>query len=479
MFTTTLKHKIGRRVDTIKKSLDNSMLPITNKKDSYISGTIAPLIKVQSCKKVTENYGTLHAVIRVLSSDLISNEFNFIVNNDPNNLHETLDEFWKENKVELRKAIEQYLAYGFSACEICMDKETGTIPIRLQQIPSETLTIKRETYHGLKYHYAIYKKDNEQFKFRITREDYDSITIEEDESVGYCIWFGGGTTSRWYTKPNWTPCYMDILTAMKKKSLDYDVIANGNIPKAALFIKGPPDANQDNELGTADSLKRQFEQSKGGVTISYVETPMGNNTLETEYVNIQNENYDYLADLIRATDDIILTCYRVPKVRLMIDDTKESMNSNKSETIYEIYTLDLINYQIPIEQEINIFNSQFYDIDATCDIATPVFTDTKQVQVDTISSLYDIGIISLKQAIKMIAKLYPDSEWTDIDIDDPELNQRFYHGMLFSTPQAESEMSSLIMNDIRGGYSDEVIYQQENSVENGEQPIPPRNLFGR
>ena len=40
-------------------------------------------------------------------------------------------------------------------------------------------------------------------------------------------------------------------------------------------------------------------------------------------------------------DDDILTYFSIPKVRLMMDDVTEFMNSNKTYTIYEIYTNNL------------------------------------------------------------------------------------------------------------------------------------------
>lgn len=472
-----ITHKISSSMDAVKKSLDRTLRPQSYKTDKKEAGYLYPLINIRDCKRVVDNYPILNAVVRVLAFDITLNEFNFYIQDDPFNNFGNVDKFWVDNKAELSKAVEQYLGFGFGACEILMDKETGTMPTKLLQIPSETLLIKTKTFNNKQYHYAYYERGTDKKLFRITREDYDDISVFDDKSVGWVMWFGGGTQSNWYTKPFWTSCYLDIMTAIKKKELDYAVMRDGNIPKAALFIKAPPSNSHDDEMGMYEALQQQFKSSGGGVAISYLETPMNDTTLTTEYVNLQADNYDYLNDLIDRTDTIILNCYRVPKIRLMIDDSKESLNSNKSNSLYEIYTLDLETYQYPIEYEISLFNELFFNITSTCDIKTPVFADNKETQVNTIVSLFSVGIISLKQAISMVAALYPEEDWSDVDFNDPLMYQRFYHGMLFVTPGVQTGMDGLQMDNLRGGYNDDVKYNPEASPE--EQHLLGRAVWGR
>lgn len=473
-----ITRRLNSGLDSVKKSLDLTLRPQSYKKDKKMAGYIYPLINIRDCKQIVDNYPMLNAVIRVLACDLILNEFNFYILNDPNNIFETADGFWIKNKTELKKAVEQYLGFGFGACEILFDKATGTIPTKLLQIPAETLLIKTQIFNEKTYHYAYYQSDTEQKIFRIIREDYDDISVYDDNSVGYVLWLGGDTESNWYSKPAWSSCYLDILTAIKKKELDYAVIRDGNIPKGALFIKAPPSNSHDDELSIYESLQQQFKASGGGVAISYLETPMNDTTLTTEYVNLQGDNYDYLNDLIDRTDTLILNAYRVPKIRLMIDDSKESLNSQKSTTIYEIYTLDLNTYQYPIEDEIDNLNELFFGIETTCDVKVPVFADTKETQVNTVVSLFSVGIISLKQAINMITLLYPEIDWSDVDLNDPLLYQRFYHGMLFVTPDIETGMDDLQMDTLGGSYVDEdVEYNPEASPE--EQHLLGRAVWGK
>ena len=472
-----LSSNIKSYTDKVKNAFDRVTRPFTSKKDSKISGRIYPLFDIGKCKYVINKYPTLQAVIRVLAVDVVYNEYNFRKVDDSGYLNEELTQFWNENKSELKKAVEDNLGYGYGAMEITYDMDT-LMPRKLQQIPAETVTIVKKRIRNKDYHYAYYENETDRILFRITREKYDDISIEEDKSAGYVIWLGGGNESRWYDKPIWTSAYLDILTAIRKKELDYYTISNDNIPKSVLFIEGPPDNPQNGEDSVYESLRKQFRKSGGGVAISYLETPLDADILKTEYVKIQDDNYDYLNNLIDRTDNVLLELYRVPKIRLMIDNSKESLNSNKSQTLYEIYTLDLESYQYPIEEEIDIFTHMYWEENVYSEIKTPIFVDNKQIQVKTIADLYDIGIFTLKDALLRIKALYPDHDWSEIDWDSIEINQRFYHGMLFSTPGIDTGMRNVIGANMRGMYQNEDVYDEDDNEGQSGQQQSAVNFYG-
>ena len=144
--------------------------------------------------------------------------------------------------------------------------------------------------------------------------------------------------------------------------------------------------------------------------------------LEVQYVPISEQNYSYLSELADRCDDDILACFSIPKVRLMIDDVTESMNSNKSNTIYEIYTKSLENEQLPFEIEINKFNKKYFDYEGIVDIETP-----KDVEINTILTLFNNGLITLGEAIKAVSVYYPalQLEYSD---SNPIYDERFYNG---------------------------------------------------
>lgn len=472
-----LNNKVTTGVDVVKKSFDGAFKPLTYKHRTVLTGHIYPMVNVDDCRMITRNYPILAAIIRILANDIVLNEFNFYLHTECDNFYE-LDQFWINNKLELMKCVKQYLAYGFGACEVLMDNTTLEHPAKLKQIDCRYISIAVRKFNGKVYHYAEYRKPNDVIKlFRITREDYEDLSPLDDKSVGYVIWLGGDTENEFFSEPVWTAAYLDITTALKKKELDYNVLSEGNLPKGILFIKSPPSLNHEGEEDNYNALKRHFKDARGGVAISYVETPVNDIPMSTEYIKLQEDNYEYLNQLILSTDDLLFCLFGVPKIRLMVYNGKNRNDDEDTASAYEIYTRDLNNYQLPLEQEIDIFNQDFFDVTTTCDIVTPVFAETAQIKVQTIIDLYSVGLITLKEAISMVTPLYPNTDWSDVDFNDPELKQRFYHGMLFSIPGVDTGMEGLMYENMRGGMTNTTQFHPDATPE--ELHLPPRSLFGR
>ena len=122
----------------------------------------------------------------------------------------------------------------------------------------------------------------------------------------------------------------------------------------------------------------------------------------------------------------------------MIDDVTESMNSNKSNTIYEIYTKSLENEQLPFEIEINKFNKKYFDYEGIVDIETPIFSDKKDVEINTILTLFNNGLITLGEAIKAVSVYYPalQLEYSD---SNPIYDERFYNGRILGMSEYSDE----------------------------------------
>lgn len=471
-----ITNKIETNVNAIKKSLDKVLKPLTTRHNNIKQGYIYPPLHPSDCRFILNNYPMLNAIVNVLANDIVLNEFNFYIHEQESMDFFDIDQFWINNKIEIRNAVKQDLGYGYGVCEIQLDNQTLTKPTKLKQIDCKNMVIVVKQFNGRKYYYAEYRKQNQARKlFRITREDYEGVSPLEDKSEGYVIWFGGDDENEWYSKPAWSAAYLDITTAMKKKELDYNVISDGNVPKGALFIKAPPAHNMEGEVDNYTALKRHFAKAGGGVAISYLETPVNDIPMTTEYVNLQDDNYEYLNSLIMSTDDLIFSIYRVPKIRLMVYNGKSRNNDEDTARAYEIYTIDLSNYQLPVEQEIDIVNEFFFNTATTCDIRTPVFADTTQTEVQTIIEMYNVGIITLKEAISMITPLYPDTDWSDVDFTDPELHQRFYHGMVFSIPGVDTGMEGLMYENMRGGLANGSQFHPDATPE--ELHLPTRSLF--
>ena len=115
----------------------------------------------------------------------------------------------------------------------------------------------------------------------------------------------------------------------------------------------------------------------------------------------------------------------------MIDDVTESMNSNKFNTIYEIQTKSLEKEQLP-------FEIQFFKYECMVDIETPIFSDKKDVEINTILTLFNNGIITLGETIKAIIVYFPAFELEYNNVN-PLFNERYYNGRLLGTNEYSQE----------------------------------------
>ena len=366
----------------------------------------------------------LDKAIRILAQDVILNEFTYLSEKEGKN-DEAVVEFWKNNINELYKQVQEFYSYGFGVSEITFDDKTG-LPTKLYQIPAETVFIKQESNRDGTYsYYAIQKISGKpDIKMKLHNREYD----EEDKDLPTCFWLGGGKTSEFYEIPYWLPAFNSISAKVALDELNAKKINEGNLMSGILVIKRPPALEGEKEK-TKNDLEEQMKEAGTGILTLDLESFNTDIPLEVQYVPISEQNYSYLSELADRCDDDILACFSIPKVRLMIDDVTESMNSNKSNTIYEIYTKSLENEQLPFEIEINKFNTKYFEYTGVINIETPIFSDKKDVEVTSILNLFNNGILTLGEAIKAISVYYPKLE-LEYNETNPLFNERYYNGRL-------------------------------------------------
>ena len=273
---------------------------------------------------------------------------------------------------------------------------------------------------------------------KLSRFQYD----EEDSDLPTCFWLGGGKTSEFYEIPYWLPAFNSISAKVALDELNAKKINEGNLMSGILVIRRPP-AFEGQKEETKKDLEDQMTDAGTGILVMDLESFNSEIPLEVQYVPISEQNYSYLSELADRCDEDILACFSIPKVRLMIDDVTESMNSQKSNTIYEIYTKSLENEQLPFEIEINKFNLKYFNYGGVVNIETPIFSDKKEVEINSILTLFNNGIITLGEAIKAVSVFYPalQLEYNDTN---PLFNERYYNGRLLGMNEySEGDMSQL------------------------------------
>ena len=416
-----------------KRQIQLSIAPKTSKEDKDYKYRIDPIVPVSIAQNLILQNNRLDKSIRILAQDVILNEFTYLSETEDKNEGIVAD-FWKNNISELYKQLHEFYSYVFGASEIVFDEKTG-LPTELYQIPAETLFIKQESNRDGTYsYYAVQKISGKpDVKMKLSRFTYD----DEDDDLPTCFWLGGGKTSEFYEIPYWLPAFNSIAAKVALDELNAKKINEGNLMSGILVIRRPP-AFEGQKEETKKDLEDQMSDAGTGILVMDLESFNAEIPLEVQYVPISEQNYSYLSELADRCDEDLLACFSIPKVRLMIDDVTESMNSNKSNTIYEIYTKSLENEQLPFEIEINKFNNKYFEYTGVINIETPIFSDKKDVEVTSILNLFNNGILTLGETIKAVSMYYPKLA-LEYNETNPLFNERYYNGRLLGTSDFEDE----------------------------------------
>jgi len=419
--------KINEQYFINKRQVDEVIeKPATNKPDDENNGVIIrPYIPVAVCDNLILQTVYLSKCINTFAEDMVLNDFNIQSEKD----YTSIIDFWELNQDELCNQVKDYLSYGFGGAEIVYDTSNNVAEIL--QIPADTLHIRKETKNDDNgepntYFYAVQQvAGKEDVKMRLSHLTYP----KSDDELTECFWIGGGRRSDFYDYPCWLECFNHVSASVSLDLLDAQKLADGNLISGVLVITRPPVSPlNDDDLDA--TLEEKMENHGSGVFTLELTTLNPDIPLNVQYVQISESNYTYLKELADKSDSKILATFKMPKARLLIDDTTESMNSNKTNTLYKIYSIELNNAQRPLEKNIRKFNNKYFECADKVEIVTPVFVDDKDVESQTTINLFDKGLITLGQAVEKILSIYPEfnNEEAVIDYDNPVYNERYYNG---------------------------------------------------
>jgi hypothetical protein len=385
----------------------------------------------------------LSTCIETLAQDIINNQIK-ILNRELEPVNDEINDLWnKKSNYEVYLAVQDRLSYGFGALEIIFDNEK---PAGFKQISAETLSIKVINHpDGNKSYYAHYNNGTEKMDMKLSRYNY----TKDDDDLPTVLWLGGGRLSDFYDIPAWIPAFNKISANTLLDELNAKKISEGNLISGVLTVLTPPLSSTEvnDETGEweritgkekiTNDLENQMQEAGTGMLVLHLEQLTSDLPLKVDYIPISESNYDYLLKLAEGCDNSILRLFKIPKVRLMIDDVKESMNSNKTSSIWEIYTKELRNKQREYESILESFIRKYYEIETNVTFEVPLFADKKDIEVRTAISLFDKGIIRLSEAIDIIQKYYPEIEF----IKDDSVDGRYYHGQLLGMADYEKELN--------------------------------------
>lgn len=395
---------------SIKSDLENKNLFVSVDKDTADAGVeLIPPVSMRNCLYVFENSSYVAKSARILANDVLFNNITLSsndLNDDDSVLKEQvkqIQEYLMSNIDELYNLAVDYYYSGWGAIEYVWNNTQFS----LKQIPIHTCKIKRITINK-EYVFLLEQKINSKTKyFKIMGETYpDDFLFYNGEKLGYAAIIGGDNIYQFYSLPYWVQDYKKILTQIAITEADYKTVANGNIssgilninlePQIAPAIEYDQNGNVVEQTSRQEIIENELLNANGGTAVIFTES---NRPVNLDYVNLTNNNYSYLSDLGDKCQQAVLNDYNIPLVRLMINTEKESMNSNKTQSIWEIYTLNLRNEQKKWKQFLNELLFELYGMYLTVDIDVPIFSDRREIEVKLLIDAWKEGALTLEQYI--------------------------------------------------------------------------------
>jgi hypothetical protein len=366
------------------------------------------------------------------------------------------------SQLEIRNLAYDFVLYGAGCCKITPYPDHNEF--RLTQIPQEALKIFRE---DKEHETPIYMVENKNTGTG-TEDIYKMLGAEYPEDFTYkgkeletVWWLGRDNFYNFYSKPRWLPCMDSLDAQIALKTFDTEKINTGFNMNNVLFFnknstyinpKKPQQKNNkdnktnkesdENESATnyfeqftqqtrnrddAERIKNELQLAGTGTAVLYEVTT---DPMNMQNVSLSDPNWEYLIDKHKQADQEIISAFSIPRERYMLNDVKESMNSNKTASFWEIYVKSLHRRQRIYEEGLKEIIYSLYDLskDIVIDIEIPTFSDIVNAKIERFSDLFTMGAITLGQLTMLLSKYITDINWDEIDWNDPIYDERFIGG---------------------------------------------------
>lgn len=393
---------------------------------------LKPPVPMTTCLYVFKNSSHVAKCSRILAADVAYN--NITLTYDDLNEHtdaeinqlRQINDFVEDNIDELYNLLVDCNYAGWCAMEYTWNNTR----FNLQQIPIHSCSVLKVKLPETEV-YLLQQKINSTTKyFKIMGETYPTnFNTYANQPLGNASLIGGDNIYQFFSLPRWIQDYDEILTDIAISKADYKTVSNGNISNGILNINLEPqlpkpvqyDENNQpiKEKSREEVITDELQSSNGGTAVIFTES---NRPVQLDYVGLSNNNHNYLTDLKTNCQDTVLNDYNIPKIRLMINTDKESMNSDKTKSIWEIYTLNLRNEQKPLRLFIKELIKDLYNLDINVEVATPIFTDRRETETKLLIDIWNAGAITLKQFITGLSNFLDYIDLNDYDFTiNPEI----------------------------------------------------------
>ena len=427
---------VNNEILTVQKSiadnLQNKHLFKSTKEDTASNSIeLQPPISMRDCLFVFKNSSHVAKSCRILASDIIYNEITLTPSDEEADDHQVnqvqkINEYLLNNTDELYNLAVDYYYAGWAAMEYVW----GNTRFTLQQIPIHSCAVVKVTEQGNEFYLLKQKINSVTRYFKIMGETYpENFQFYAGEKLNHCSLLGGDNIYQFFSLPKWVQDYKKILTEIAITDVDYRTISNGNISSGVLNINlepqlAPPIKYDENnnpviEKSREEKISSELQSANGGTAVIFTES---NRPMSMDYVGLTNNNQSYLQEIGLQCQQAVLNDYNIPLARMMINTEKESMNSNKTQSIWEIYTLNLKNEQKPFKLFISELIQELYNIPVDVDITIPIFSDRREIEIKILIDVWNNGGITLKQFITGLSEYVNVIDLNDYDFTiNPDL----------------------------------------------------------
>lgn len=418
--------EIARVYKSINDNLKNKDLFKSDNPDTADNSVeIIPPVPMRECFYIFKESSHVANCCRILSSDIIYNEILLTPSEENPDEHTVnqvrkINEYLEKSSEELRNLLIDYLYAGWGALEYSWNNTE----FKLQQVPIHTCSIiQANITNNVKVYLLKQQINNTTNYFKIMGETYPpEFNTYSNQPLGNVALLGGDNIYQFFSLPRWINSRDEILTEIAIKKGDYKTISKGNISSGILMINLEPqiakpiqyddDGKPIPQQSREEVMNQELKSSNGGTAVLYNES---NRPTNMDYVKLTNDNKDYLSQLKLSCQQSVLNDYNVPLVRLMINTEKESMNSDKTKSIWEIYTINLQDEQKPVKIFISELLYELYSLQIDVNISTPIFSDRRETEIKLHSIAWNDGALTLEQYITALAEYLPVINLNDYD----------------------------------------------------------------
>ena len=415
--------KLSEVVKSVSNNLQNSDKFIGKKLDEGEDLLVLKRpISAADAKYIFDNATYVATCSQILAEDTIMNEVTLTVDEDADDttkqIVEQIQEYLLDNIDEFYNMAVDYNYSGFAAMEMTDDGSRFT----LKQLPTNTLDVVQVTEKQNKFYLLRQTLNGRTYYYRILGEDYTDFVNLRNFDLSDAVLMGGDNFYLFYSEPRYMSIRKKIFTQIAIESQNYNKVSKGNIAKGLLHVPLPPqlatprqfdaDGNEIILPSEEEIISEELQDGANGIAVVFTRAE---NPIPFEFIKIEDDNESYLENYQQSCEEAVLNVYRIPLARLMINTEKESMNSNKTQAIWEIYSLSLKQEQKKWKQLIKELIYALYGIDVNVEMTTPDFSDNRETEVDLIIKSFEAGALNLQQLIEALSEYIPIINLNDYD----------------------------------------------------------------